>query len=154
MIIVRTKVRLISTPKNFKKIAIWSFIIKKFKKGFDMCDRRGEPINQVNGCEKNFIPIFLRNRGRGKKMITCLNNVTVLSLNKIILLMCMCEKPRPRPKPKTCRFWLCLMQMELSCIIVSQEIVQRNLLLLFSHLGQGFYHGSPTYLIGEIRKPN
>ena len=91
MIIVRTKVRLRSTPKNFKKIVIWSFIIKKFKKGFDMCDKRGEPINQVSGSEKSFIPIFLRNRGRRKKMNTNFNNVTVLSLNRSILLMCMCE---------------------------------------------------------------
>ena len=84
-----------------------------------MCDRRGEPINQVSGSEESFIPIFLWNRGRGKKMNTCFNNVTVLSLKKSILLMCMCEKPRPRPKPKTCSFWLCLIRMELSCIIVS-----------------------------------
>ena len=35
-----------------------------------MCYKRGELNNQISGSEKSFIPIFLRNKGQGKKSET------------------------------------------------------------------------------------
>ena len=39
-------------------------------------------------------------------------------------------------------------------LITFRETVKRNLLLLFSFLGQGFYNGVATYLIKKITKIN
>jgi len=44
--------------------------------------------------------------------------------------------------------------MRWSHVITSQKTMEGILLVLFSSLGQEFYNGVATYLIGKIRKPN
>jgi hypothetical protein len=60
---------------------------EQFKGGFIWSGGRRKSIDEICGRKKSFIPIFLRERGRGKKGEASFYNVAVFSFHRAILVM-------------------------------------------------------------------
>ena len=68
--------------------------------------------------------------------------------------LCNCERLHSRPNPKNSGFWHSAHTNGVWSSYCLSKDTGEVLLLLFSLLGQEFYNGVATNLIGKIRKPN
>jgi hypothetical protein len=78
-----------STTKNFEKRVVRKFLKQKLKRCFHVEHTSGCSVEQKTSSGKSIAPKAKRHSGMSKKSEASLNDVTVLALNRTVLLMCM-----------------------------------------------------------------
>lgn len=79
--------RITSGPKNPKDGVVGMFVKKEKIRGDAACDRTGQTIYEVDSSLKCISPVKLRQGSRGEKGKASFDNMSMLALNRTLLLM-------------------------------------------------------------------